>query len=119
MSSNQAKGALAESIVLKKYLDKGARLLGRNIHCGGGELDLIFQKKDRLIFVEVRYLKETTFMHPIETINHKKLFNLRRACEFYYHKYNKFDLNYSLDIATVTGALSAPVIDIWSDVLES
>ena len=118
MLSNQAKGALAESLVLRLYLDKGAIVLDRNIRCGGGELDLVFRKKNHLLFVEVRYLKKTNFMHPIESINHKKLLNLRRACRAYYHAYNQSNLSYNLDIATVTGNLDSPEIDIWTDVLD-
>lgn len=118
MLSNQAKGALAEGIVLKDYLDKGSCFLGRNVRCGGAELDLVFKNSSHLIFVEVRYLKKTNFMHPIESINHKKLLNLRRACEAYYSAYNQFEFDYRLDVATVTGSLDFPEIDIWIDVLE-
>ena len=118
MLSNQAKGALAESLVLREYLVKGASFLDRNIRCGGGELDLVFRKKNYLLFVEVRYLRKINFMHPIESINHKKLLNLRRACLAYYNAYNQSNLSYSLDIATVTGNLDSPEIDIWTDVLD-
>ena len=118
MLSKQAKGALAESIVLKNYLDKGSSFLGRNVRCGGAELDLVFKEKNHLIFVEVRYLKSTNFMHPIESINYKKLLNLRRACEAYYRSYDQIEFSYSLDIATVTGSLDSPEVDIWKDVLE-
>ena len=118
MLSNQGKGALAESVVLKDYLSRSYCFLDRNVRCGGAELDLVFREKHHLIFVEVRYLKKTSFMHPIESVNYKKLLNLRRACETYYRAYKQFELSYRLDIAAVTGSLDFPQIDIWMDVLE-
>ena len=42
MLSNQFKGALAESMVLKDYLSGSYRFLDRNVRCGGAELDLVF-----------------------------------------------------------------------------
>ena len=118
MSFTQVKGAWAENLILEEYLKKGFLFLGRNIRCGGGELDLVFQWDEHLTFVEVRYLRLTSFMHPVESISHKKLLNLRRACQAYHNKYYRVGVDYSLDIATVTGASSSPKIEIWSDVLE-
>ncbi len=118
MSSNKIKGIWAENLVLQEYLRKGYFFIDRNVQSGGGELDLIFQFNDHLTFVEVRYLRVTNFMHPVESVGFKKLLRLRKACQAYYQKYDRNELNYNLDIATVSGATNSPSIEIWTDVLE-
>ena len=47
-------GTYGERLVEKQYIKRGYRLLDRNYRCRFGEIDLIFQKEDKLYFVEVR-----------------------------------------------------------------
>lgn len=66
------------------YLKKqGLRLLLRNYRCKMGEIDLIMQDKDQLVFVEVRYRKTTSYGSSAESIDYKKQIKLLRTAEFY------------------------------------
>lgn len=49
-------------------LDRGLTLVGRNWHSRHGELDLIMQDHDTLVFVEVRYRKSASFGGALESI---------------------------------------------------
>ena len=55
------------------YLEKsGLRLLARNYRCRRGEIDLIMQDGECLVFVEVRYRKHDTFGSAAETVSSAK-----------------------------------------------
>lgn len=109
------KGRWAEKFVLRDYLNRGFELIDRNVICNRGEIDLIFTRNNLLVFVEVRLLSSSVFMHPIESIDSRKLRILRRACQFYFvNSWNK-DCDYTLEIATVSGSLNCPKLEIWPD----
>jgi putative endonuclease len=73
------KERLAENYLLIK----GFRLIERNFLCRGGEIDLIMQDQDYLVFIEVRYRKNTQFGGALASITPHKQKKLRRAAEFY------------------------------------
>lgn len=50
----QKRGAAAEDEALAWLEARGLRLLARNFRCRGGEIDLVMQHRDELVFVEVR-----------------------------------------------------------------
>jgi len=55
-SSNLA-GLMAEDGVERRYLARGATLLERRMRTPGGELDIVAQEGDILVFVEVKRRK--------------------------------------------------------------
>lgn len=68
-SGARTKGQWAENLA-ERYLElQGLTLLERNFSCKGGEIDLIMEHGEVLVFVEVRYRKEN---NPLETINRQK-----------------------------------------------
>ncbi|MCP3669207.1 MAG: YraN family protein, partial [Gammaproteobacteria bacterium] len=48
-------GTEAEDLALEYLKQQGLTLLNRNYHCRRGEIDLIMQDGNFLVFVEVRY----------------------------------------------------------------
>jgi putative endonuclease len=47
-------GLLAENLAASYLIEQGLKLLVRNYHCRFGEIDLIMQYKNTLVFIEVR-----------------------------------------------------------------
>lgn len=76
-------GADGESIALMHYLKKGYRLLARNIHSRFGELDLVLEKENTVVFVEVKTRSNTDKGMPYEAVNLRKLVSLKRNMQFY------------------------------------
>lgn len=54
-------GADAEQRAADYLVARGLRVLARNWRCRGGELDLVMQEGDTVVFVEVRARSHDTF----------------------------------------------------------
>lgn len=55
----ERKGRLAEKLVAIRLRCKGWHLLKSRYRCPYGEIDLIMQKPERLLFVEVKFTSQT------------------------------------------------------------
>jgi len=51
-TSRQISGAAAEEAALRFLCSQGLQEVQRNFRCRGGEIDLIMQQHDTLVFVE-------------------------------------------------------------------
>ncbi len=92
--------------VAEKYLSsKGYKILERNYQKPWGEIDLIFDNKDEIIFCEVktRDSKNSTDYLPEYSINRKKIKNLTKICETYLNdrKYNS-DQKWRIDVLAIS-----------------
>lgn len=68
----------------RHYLERrGYRLVEANFSCRWGELDLIMQKGDTLVFVEVRGRSSDRCGAPQETVDYRKQEKLRLTAEVY------------------------------------
>lgn len=66
------------------YLEKhGLRLLEKNYRCAHGEIDLIMEQAETLVFIEVRYRRSNRFGAPAETVGARKQARLRFTAEHY------------------------------------
>lgn len=72
MCDSRLKGKKAEDIACSFLMNNGLELITRNYQCRYGEIDLIMQDSDNLVFVEVRYRKSARFGSAIESIDHDK-----------------------------------------------
>lgn len=62
---------------------RGYRLIRSNYRCRYGEIDLIMTNNEYLVFVEVRYRRNSTFGGASASIDHKKQTKLRATAEHY------------------------------------
>lgn len=75
----QRRGRLAEQRALGLLQDNGLRLLARNVRFRVGELDLIMQDQETVVFVEVRFRSPSRYGGAASTIERKKQQRLIRA----------------------------------------
>lgn len=111
MSLTGILGARAENLALKLLRKQGLSLVERNFHSRFGEIDLIMQDQDALVFVEVRYRKGQDFGGALESITPAKQRKLRRTAESYLQKHNLTDTACRFDILCLAGSLSKPNSD--------
>lgn len=68
----QLTGKKAEDVACSFLIKNGLVLVTRNYRCRFGEIDLIMQDADMLVFVEVRYRKNNSFGDGAESVNQLK-----------------------------------------------
>ena len=66
------RGAGAEELALQFLLARGLRLKARNYACRMGEIDLILEHGEALVFVEVRQRRNRTFGGAAGSITARK-----------------------------------------------
>lgn len=107
-TDKRQRGDLAEDLALAFLEKNGFKLIQRNFNCKLGELDLIMQDQDYLVFVEVRHRKSNQFGGALESITVSKQNKLRRAAEVYLQSIKNHDSPCRFDILCLTGCLSKP-----------
>lgn len=84
--NRQLIGRIGEIIAEKYLVQKGFCILQRNWTCRWGEIDIIAEKDDFLVFVEVKYRACKLIGHPSESINFYKRKSLQRSINMYLNK---------------------------------
>jgi putative endonuclease len=59
--AEESAGARAEQLALNFLISRGLTLVCQNYRCRLGEIDLIMQDRSTLVFVEVRYRRQSRF----------------------------------------------------------
>lgn len=98
-------GDIGEDIALKFLIDGGYCFIERNYRKKYGEIDLVFTKGSRYVFVEVKTREKQasgTFL-PEDSVNYAKAHKLRRICEIYLSEHNLFpERGWQIDVIAVT-----------------
>lgn len=95
------RGSEAENLALEYLLKQGLRLVTRNYHSKTGEIDLIMEDKEFIIFVEVRYRKTTKYGSPLESINRYKQIHLIQ-CAMHYLSSKRINRPARFDVIGIT-----------------
>lgn len=108
-------GDNAESAACNYLVAQGLKLLARNFRCRGGEIDLVMQHHDSLVFVEVRYRKRTDYGHAAETVTRTKQQRVIRCAQFYMSRHGGWNMAARFDVVSIEGSLCARRIEWISD----
>ena len=69
---NELLGSWGEQLAGTYLRRKGYRILARNYRCRGGEIDLIVENRNFLVFVEVKLRKSADFAQGREFVDYHK-----------------------------------------------
>ncbi len=83
MTNTRIIGAKGEDIASSYLTSKGYRIIDRNFQTKLGELDIVAEKGEFIIFIEVKYRSNLSFGYPYEAVNSHKLFKLKKMVEVY------------------------------------
>ena len=84
MSSERiALGKRGEEIAAKFLKKTGVKILQRNYRCRYGEIDIVAQDKDSLVFIEVKTRTSTNFGTPAMAVDKRKQLQIARAAQQY------------------------------------
>lgn len=87
--TTRERGSQAEQHALDYLHAQGLTLIKRNFLCRMGEIDLIMKHRDALVFIEVRYRKNSHYGTPAETIGLTKQRRLIRAANLYLQQHRQ------------------------------
>lgn len=103
-------GRAAEDCVARRYLDMGHRLRARRWRGQGGEIDLILESDEGLVFVEVK--KSRNFARAVERLSARQVGRIRdAACEYVAGEPDQMDTSMRFDLALVDGYGALDVIE--------
>jgi putative endonuclease len=105
-------GKYAEDLAFSYLKQQGMKPVARNFTSRYGEIDLVMQDRDCLVFVEVRYRKHFRLVDGASTVDAKKQVKLIRTAQYYLQK-NRIDVDTSarFDIISITHKQNLPAIE--------
>lgn len=86
VTTKQRTGQQAEQAACNFLLSKGLSLLEKNYLCAQGEIDLIMDDNNTIVFVEVRYRRDTRYGTGAETVDRRKQNKLLSTAAHYLQK---------------------------------
>lgn len=101
-SEKSRMGTWGEELASAYLREKGFVILERDWHSGHRDIDIIAQKEDCIVFVEVKTRRNQVFGAPAEAVNYEKQKNLRYAIN-HYIKYRHIDNPWRFDVVAVVG----------------
>ncbi|WP_448568157.1 YraN family protein [Thalassotalea ganghwensis] len=96
-------GQFWEQFALDYLHQQGLILVSQNYHCRFGEIDLIMQDKDTLVFVEVKYRKDQQFGGALAAVSKAKQQKIKKTASIYLqqHQLNEYNTAYRFDIVAI------------------
>ena len=103
-------GIWGEELAVAFLREKGYVILERDWHSKHRDIDIIAQDGDVTVFIEVKTRRNRDFADPLDSIDYRKRYNLRRAIN-HYVKYRNI-LNHRFDVITIVGAMGPTMPEI-------
>lgn len=94
-------GKLGEEVAKKWLVSRGYKILEENFRQRYGEIDLIVEKKGIIIFVEVKFRKNSRFASAEEFVTPRKIKKIRKTAMAYLYKNNLLEADWRLDIVAI------------------
>ena len=108
--NTRKRGTQGEDAAVVYLERKGYRILVRNFRFDRGEIDIVAEDCDRLVFVEVKTRRSKIYGHPEEAITEAKCRQLWKVAEGYLFEHNLDDQNCRFDVVAIEYNNNIPVI---------
>jgi len=117
-SAHLSLGAKGEKIA-RQFLQKaGYKILETNWRGGLGEIDLIAEEGDNLVFIEVKTRSSTDRGHPFESIGSRKQRQLIKAAREYLGKHGFEERYCRFDAVSVLHGDGEPQLELIKNAFE-
>lgn len=101
--SRQQVGRWGEDVALEALSQKGLRLVGRNVRTPYGEIDLILQDGDEMVFVEVKARTTGSFGLPETAVDGRKQGRMVRSALHWLQNHPEWAGGWRVDVVAVSG----------------
>ncbi len=114
----QPFGRYGEQLVVDYLKNVGYQIVDTNWRCAQGEIDIIAQKENVLVFVEVRSRHEENTEASFESVNKRKQAKLAASANTYLDSHQIEDVTWRIDVIGVAVPRSGkPIIEHIEDAL--
>ncbi len=100
-NARRSLGQRGEQYAAQYLRDLGYAIQARNWRCAVGEIDLVAEKDDVLIFVEVRTRRGDRLGTPEESITRAKRARLIAAAQTYLDEHRQADRDWRIDVIAI------------------
>ena len=104
MPNTRVIGNRAEDHALKYLSDRGLNLIKRNYNCKCGEIDLIMTENNIIVFIEVRYRKNSYYGSGAESIDFRKQKKLLASATHFLQNKHMLDRICRFDVVSICHA---------------
>ena len=113
-------GKLGEKLAQRFLKRRGYRVRETNFHCREGEIDIIAQQRDCLVFIEVRTRSSLDFGTPEESITGAKKERLIASALTYVDTHQNLPSSWRIDVVAieVDGKGKAKRIELIENAIE-
>jgi putative endonuclease len=101
MTERRETGNRGEKAARDYLRKRGYRIRETNYRCGRGEIDIIAEQGDCLVFIEVRTKTSLQFGSPEESVTAVKQARLRRLAMQYLQQRDKLPREWRIDVVAV------------------
>lgn len=91
MADHNDFGKKAEDLAVDYLLKNGYKILVRNFRFQKAEIDIITEKEDLIVVVEVKARSTDAFMLPQEAVTKAKIKSIVSAANHYLEEFNKYN----------------------------
>ncbi len=111
MNQRQQMGQHGEKIAVAYFVAKGYKIVALNWRCSTGELDIIAEDNQTLVFVEVRTRRGQRFGLATESITPTKKTRLIELAHAYLQETNTINHRWRIDVFTVQLGQGSPQLN--------
>ena len=99
--NNKLKGAIGENQAADYVKKLGFKVLERNFTTKIGEIDIIAQDKNYIVFIEVKKRTSLEYGRPSEAVNYFKQTKIKQVSQIYLQKNNKLNSYVRFDVLEI------------------
>lgn len=115
--SRQAKDS--EDMALRYLCQRGLKLIVRNYACRLGEIDLIMQDRQQLVFIEVRYRKNQKYGGALNSVTIRKQQRIYKTAQHYLQQHSASSKPCRFDVIALEGPPTSPAINWIKDAFQA
>ena len=99
--NNKLKGAVGEQLAVNYLKKLGYKILETNFSTKVGEIDIIAQDKNYIVFIEVKNRTSLKYGRPSEAVNYIKQTKIKQVSQIYLQKNNKLNSFCRFDVMEI------------------
>lgn len=115
----QALGKLGESLAVEELERRGYAIVARRYRTRHGEIDIVAEDGDTLVFVEVKARASGEFGFAVEGVTRWKQLQLASMAAEYLARHDITDRPCRFDVVAIDDAETTPVVTVYADAFDA